>query len=204
MVEESKRGWWLLILRGICAVLFGILAFIWPGITLASLVLLFGAYALANGVLAIVMASKAPKGSPGKAATVVLGLLSIGAAVVTVLAPGITALSLVFVIAAWAIVTGALEVAAAVALRKFMDGTWVLVISGVLSDLRSPAPLDAGRGSDLAGLADRRVRARLRSALARLGHSFQERAGRYSGPGRDLGDSSGMYGWREGAPGGGR
>ncbi len=132
MVLESHRGWWLLILRGICAVLFGILAFIWPGITLASLVLLFGAYALANGALAIVMAVKAPKG-PGKGLTVILGLLSIGAAVITILFPGITALSLVFIIAAWAIVTGAFEVAAAVALRKLMSGTWVLVVSGVLS-----------------------------------------------------------------------
>jgi uncharacterized membrane protein HdeD (DUF308 family) len=133
MVTESNRGWWLLILRGICAVLFGILAFVWPGITLASLVLLFGAYALANGVLAMVMAFKAPKGSPGKGLTVILGLLSIGAAVITILFPGITALSLVFIIAAWAIVTGAFEVAAGVALRKLMSGTWVLVLSGVLS-----------------------------------------------------------------------
>jgi uncharacterized membrane protein HdeD (DUF308 family) len=133
MASEPNRGWWMLILRGICAVLFGILAFIWPGITLVSLVLLFGAYALANGVLAIVMAVKAPKGSPGKGLTVVLGLVSIGAAVITIFFPGITALSLVFIIGAWAIVSGAFEVAAAVALRKLMSGTWVLVVSGVLS-----------------------------------------------------------------------
>jgi uncharacterized membrane protein HdeD (DUF308 family) len=123
----------MLILRGICAVLFGILAFVWPGITLVSLVLLFGAYALANGVLAIVMAAKTPRGSPGKGLTVVLGLVSIGAAAITFLYPGITALSLVFIIAAWAIVSGAFEIAAGVALRKRMSGTWMLVISGVLS-----------------------------------------------------------------------
>lgn len=133
MASEPDRGWWMLILRGICAVLFGILAFIWPGITLVYLVLLFGAYALANGVLAIVMAAKTPKGSPGKGLTVVLGLVSIGAAVLTVLYPGITALSLVFIIGAWAIVSGSFEIAAAVALRKRMSGTWMLVISGVLS-----------------------------------------------------------------------
>lgn len=133
MAVESNGGWWLLILRGICAVLFGILAFIWPGITLASLVLLFGAYALANGVLAIAMAFKAPKAGPGKGSTVILGLLSIGAAVITIFYPGITTLSLVFIIAAWAMVTGAFEVAAGIALRKLMSGSWVLVISGVLS-----------------------------------------------------------------------
>jgi uncharacterized membrane protein HdeD (DUF308 family) len=133
MASEPGRGWWMLILRGICAVLFGILAFIWPGITLFSLVLLFGAYALTNGILAIVMAAKAPRGSSGKVLTVILGLISIGAAVVTVLYPGITALSLVFIIGGWAIVSGSFEIAAAVALRKRMSGTWMLVLSGVLS-----------------------------------------------------------------------
>lgn len=130
--EDSKQHVWL-ILRGICAVLFGLLAFLWPGITLLALVLLFGAYALANGVLAIVMASKARKRSKGRLATALLGVLSVAAAILTVFFPGITALSLVFVIAAWAIVTGAFEIAAAIQLRKLMKGKWVLVVSGVLS-----------------------------------------------------------------------
>ncbi|HTD53499.1 MAG TPA: HdeD family acid-resistance protein [Thermoanaerobaculia bacterium] len=135
MVDESSRNWWFLVLRGVCAILFGVLAFIWPGITLASLVLLFGAYALVNGAFAIAMAVRASKGSPARGAMVVLGLLSIGTAVLTVLFPGITALSLVILIAAWAIVTGVFEIVAGVQLRPLMRGTWVLVVSGALSIL---------------------------------------------------------------------
>ena len=133
MIDEINRNWWLLVLRGVFAILFGLLSFLWPGITLASLVLLFGAYALANGIFAIVMGIRAPSGSPGKAATVLLGLLSIAAAAVTVFYPGITALSLVLVIAAWAIVTGVLEIAAGIKLRHLLSGSWVLVLSGALS-----------------------------------------------------------------------
>lgn len=120
-------------MRGIFAILLGALAFVWPGITLAALVLLFGAWALANGILAIVMAAKAPRKSPGRALTAVLGALSVLALVLTAFLPGITAVSLVFVIASWAIVTGAFEIAAAVQLRREMRESWVLVISGVLS-----------------------------------------------------------------------
>src|SRR5437868_11742876 len=133
--EISNRTWWLLVLRGIFALLFGILAFVWPGITLASLVLLFGAYALVNGILALIMAIRAPKGSPGVAGTLILGLLSIVVGVLTAFYPGITALSLVILIGAWAIVTGALEIAAGTRLRRFMSGSWVLVLSGALSIL---------------------------------------------------------------------
>jgi len=135
MVEESNRHWWFLVFRGICAILFGILAFVWPGITLASLILLFGAYALVNGAFAIAMAIRAPAGSPGRGATVVLGVLSIGVAVLTMFFPGITALSLVIMIGAWAIVTGVFEIAAGTQLRRLMRGTWVLVVSGALSVL---------------------------------------------------------------------
>jgi hypothetical protein len=76
LIDESNRHWWLLVLRGVCAILFGLLSFLWPAMTLASLVLLFGAYSLINGIFAIAMAGRAPRGSPGKAATAVLGLLT--------------------------------------------------------------------------------------------------------------------------------
>jgi uncharacterized membrane protein HdeD (DUF308 family) len=133
--EISNRTWWLLVLRGVFALLFGILAFVWPGITLASLVLLFGAYAFVNGILALIMAIRAPKGSPGVAGTLILGFLSIAVGVLTAFYPGITALSLVILIGAWAIVTGVLEIAAGTKLRRFMSGSWVLVLSGALSIL---------------------------------------------------------------------
>jgi uncharacterized membrane protein HdeD (DUF308 family) len=133
MLEALKRGWWLIVLRGICAMLFGILAFVWPSITLAALVLLFGAYALVNGIFTLGLAIRAPKGTPAIGTLVLLGLLGIAAGIVTFFYPGITALSLVIVIGFWAIVTGAVEVAAAIKLRKELTSEWLLALSGALS-----------------------------------------------------------------------
>jgi uncharacterized membrane protein HdeD (DUF308 family) len=133
MVDDFNRSWWLFVLRGGCAVLFGVLAFLWPGITLASLVLLFGAYAFVNGVLALVVAIRAPKGSPGRGFTAALGVLGVATGILTAFFPGITALSLLAMIAAWAIVTGAFEIAAGIRLRLLMRGSWMLVVTGLLS-----------------------------------------------------------------------
>jgi uncharacterized membrane protein HdeD (DUF308 family) len=133
MLEALKRGWWLLVLRGVLAVAFGILAFVKPDITLAALVLVFGAYALTNGIFTLGVALRAPKGTPGKGALVFLGLLGAAAGVLTFFYPGITALSLLVVIAWWAILTGILEIAAAVKLRKELTNEWVLILSGALS-----------------------------------------------------------------------
>lgn len=133
MLETLKRGWWFLVLRGISAVLFGVLAFVWPGITLGALVILFGAYALANGIFTVGLAIRAPKGTPGTGTLVLLGLLGIAAGILTFLYPGVTALSLVWVIAFWAIFTGVFEIAAAIQLRKQLSNEWVLILSGILS-----------------------------------------------------------------------
>ena len=133
MLEALKRGWWLLVLRGIFAVLFGVLAFVWPGITLQALVLLFGAYALINGIFTLILAIRAPKGIPGVGTLVLLGLLGIAAGILAFVYPGITALSLLWVIAFWAIVTGTFEILAAIRLRKELTNEWVLILSGLLS-----------------------------------------------------------------------
>ena len=133
MLEAMKRGWWLLVLRGIFAVLFGVLAFVQPGITVQALVLLFGAYALVNGIFTLVLASRAPKGTSGIGTLVLLGLLGIAAGIVTFFYPGITALSLLWVIAFWAIVTGVFEIVAAIRLRKELSNEWLLILSGALS-----------------------------------------------------------------------
>jgi len=135
MLEALKGGWWLLVLRGVCAVLFGVLAFVWPGITAGALVLLFGAYALANGIFTLFMAGRAPKGTPGTGRLVLLGLLGVAAGLVTFFYPGITAVSLLSVIAAWAIITGIFEIAVAIKLREQMRNEWVLIVSGALSVL---------------------------------------------------------------------
>lgn len=135
MVETIGHGRGILVLRGVCAILFGLLAFLLPGITLASLVLLWGAYALVNGVLALVMAVRAPRGSDGRATTALMGVLGIAAGILTAIYPGITALTLLLWIAAWAVITGIFEVIAAVQLRRLIPRTGVLAASGVLSIL---------------------------------------------------------------------
>jgi uncharacterized membrane protein HdeD (DUF308 family) len=126
-------NWWMLALRGLVAIVFGVLAFVWPGITLLSLVFLFGAYALVNGVLSLIVAFKSAKGTGNKVTLIILGLLSIVAGLLTFFIPGITALGLVLLIAAWALVNGIFEIVAAIKLRKVITGEWLLILAGLLS-----------------------------------------------------------------------
>jgi len=135
MVIVLARNWWALVLRGLFAVLFGIIALVWPGITLGALVLLYGAYALADGVFAIasVMAGRT-WGRPWWS-LLVEGLVGIAVGIMTFAWPGITALVLLYLIAAWAFVTGIFEVVAAIRLREEIRGEWLLALSGILSVL---------------------------------------------------------------------
>ena len=125
--------WWTFVVRGIAAILFGLLTFLWPGITLTALVLLFGAYALIDGVLSIVAAVTKEPGRGRWWALILQGVLGIIAAAGTVVFPGLAALALLYVIAAWALVTGAFAVAAAISLRKYLEKEWLLALGGVLS-----------------------------------------------------------------------
>ncbi len=133
VVHTFKLNWWLLALRGLVAVLFGVLAFMWPGATLITLVWLFGAFALVNGILSLVLATKAPKGYPKVGSLIFGGLLGILAGLLAFVMPGITALGLLILIAAWAIVTGIMELVAAVKLRKIINNEWLLVLAGIAS-----------------------------------------------------------------------
>ena len=134
MVMTLAHNWWVLALRGLCAIIFGILAFVWPGVTLGVLVLLYGAYALVDGVLAIIAALSKRQGSGLPWWALLLeGLLGIAAGIVTFVWPGITALFLLFLIAGWAIVTGVFEIIAAIRLRKEIEGELWLALSGILS-----------------------------------------------------------------------
>jgi uncharacterized membrane protein HdeD (DUF308 family) len=132
-VASLARNWWVFLLRGIVAILFGVLTALMPAITLVLLVLLFGAYALVEGGFNVITAFRRRRGERLWWLLLLEGLVSIAAGVVAFILPGLTALTLVLVIGAWAIITGVLEVVAAVLLRKLISGEWWLALSGVLS-----------------------------------------------------------------------
>ena len=108
MLERMAQDWWMIALRGVAAIVFGVLALVWPGLTLLSLVFLFAAYALVDGVVSIVTGIR--RGGEGRSPDwwrVVRGIVGVAVAVTAVVMPGITALALLYLIAAWAIVGGA-------------------------------------------------------------------------------------------------
>jgi uncharacterized membrane protein HdeD (DUF308 family) len=127
------ENWWSLVIRGVIGVLVGILTFFWPAITLQALVLLFGAYALLDGVFSFIGAWYASRAHERWGVLLLEGIAGIVAAAVTVLFPAITALALVLIIAAWAIVTGVLEIVAAIKLRRHIQGEWLLALAGIAS-----------------------------------------------------------------------
>jgi uncharacterized membrane protein HdeD (DUF308 family) len=131
MFELLARNWWALILRGVMAILFGVLAFIWPGITLGALVLLFGAYALVDGIFAIVLALGGWKERDDRWLLLLEGLLGVAVGIMTALAPEVTSIGLLLFIAAWSLATGILRIAAAIRLRRHIEGEWWLALSGV-------------------------------------------------------------------------
>jgi uncharacterized membrane protein HdeD (DUF308 family) len=134
MAIQFARNWWLVALRGTLAVLFGLLALVWPGITLLILVLFFGAYALVDGIGAVVSALFS-RGERHWWALLLEGLIGIAAGVLTFVWPGLTGIMLLYLIVAWAFVTGILEIAGAIRLWGTIKGHWLLLISGILSVL---------------------------------------------------------------------
>ena len=133
--DSLSRGWWKLLLRGLAAILFAVLAFTNPGISLAALVIVFGAYAFVDGVLNVWMGISGRKEYDDWWVMLLIGLVGIGVGIITFMTPGITALALLFYIAIWAIVRGTLEIVAAVRLRKEIRNEWLLVLAGVASIL---------------------------------------------------------------------
>jgi uncharacterized membrane protein HdeD (DUF308 family) len=133
LIADLARNWWLMAIRGVAAILFAILAFIWPGLTVTVLVLFFGAYALVDGIFAILAAIAAARERLRWWPFVVEGVLGIVAGVVTFVWPGVTALVLLYLIAAWAVVTGVFEIVAAIQLRKVIQGELLMILAGLLS-----------------------------------------------------------------------
>ena len=113
--------------------MFGILAWAWPGVTLITLVLFWGAYALVDGVAALIGGWHARDSGKPMWQIVLIGVIGIAAGIFTFVQPGVTAVALLILIAAWAIVNGVFEIAAAIRLRKDIENEWLLILSGVLS-----------------------------------------------------------------------
>lgn len=127
--------WWALGLRGVIAILFGLAALLRPGLALEALILLFGAYALVDGVFSVVGVFGGTRSGTPRWVLLVEGVAGILAGLVAFLLPGLTALALLYLIAAWAVVTGVFEIATALRLRREIRGEWAMIAGGALSVL---------------------------------------------------------------------
>ena len=133
ILHSLAKGWWLVLLRGLAGIIFGVVAFAWPGLTLFTLVLLYGAYALVDGACALTAAFAGRDKMLPTWWLIVIGLAGIAAGIVTFLWPGITALVLVLFIGAWALAHGIFEIIGAIRLRKEIENEWWLILAGSLS-----------------------------------------------------------------------
>ncbi len=132
MITNLANNWWTFVLRGVLALLFGVIAFVWPGLTILSLTYVFGFYAILDGIFALV-AAWSNRSSDRWWVLILEGLLSLAAGVIAFVSPGSTALVLLAVIAAWAILTGILEIVAAVRLRQEIENEVWLGLGGLAS-----------------------------------------------------------------------
>jgi uncharacterized membrane protein HdeD (DUF308 family) len=134
ILHSLAKNWWLLLLRGLAAIIFGVLAFAWPGITVISLVIVYGAYALVDGLFSIYAAIRGGGTAP-RWWLAVVGVAGVLAGLISFAVPGVVALWLLFLIGAWAIVSGVFEIIGAIRLRKEIDNEWMLILHGVISVL---------------------------------------------------------------------
>jgi uncharacterized membrane protein HdeD (DUF308 family) len=132
-MTSLTRNWWLVVLRGVLAILFGLTAIFWPGLTFLVLILMFGIYAMADGVFAMLTGVVSSKYSPRWWVFLLEGVISFAAGLIAILRPGLAAFALIAVIAAWAILTGILEIAAAIRLRREITNEWMLAFAGFVS-----------------------------------------------------------------------
>ena len=133
LLETLKRHWWVPVIRGIAAIVFGIIAFVYPGLTIATLVLFFGAWILIDGIFRIVGAIGHRASDPDWGWQLVIGIIGIIVGLLTFHAPQITALALIIYIAAWALMIGASEIVLAIKMRREIKGEWFLILMGLAS-----------------------------------------------------------------------
>ncbi len=135
LLRTLRHAWWLVLLRGILAIVFGLMAWAWPKLTLFVLVAFWGAYALVDGAVALVAGLRMRAANGPLWSVIVVGLLGIGAGAAALLWPGMTALVMLMFIASWAIAIGAFQIITAVRLRREIENEWMMGVSGALSIL---------------------------------------------------------------------
>jgi uncharacterized membrane protein HdeD (DUF308 family) len=133
IAKAISDDWWLFTLEGILAIAFGVSAWVWPGLTIGTLVILFGAFSISAGVISLFAAFEARRLGESPWGYIFQSLLNVGTGVAVLAWPDISARALLYVIAAWAIVSGIYEVAAAIELRKLIDNEWFLAMGGLAS-----------------------------------------------------------------------
>lgn len=135
MLFDLSRNWWVLLIRGILAVIFGVIAILSPVSTLAVLVMIIGAYYLVDGIFSIITSLTAPEGYRGWVWMLISGIAGVVIGLVTFFMPGVTALVLLYFVIAWLIVTGVTQVVAGIRLRKEIKGEFFLIAGGIVSVL---------------------------------------------------------------------
>lgn len=135
MNDILLKSWWVLAMRGVIAIVFGLLALLWPSMTLFVFLILFAAYALASGIVSVVGALRHRKTDNDWWLLLLIGLVGIGTSAIAVLHPGLTVLVLLLLIGTNALVTGVLDISAAIRLRRVISNEWLMILSGAASVL---------------------------------------------------------------------
>jgi uncharacterized membrane protein HdeD (DUF308 family) len=133
LIRGAAQHWWLVVLRGVFAILFGVLAWFWPGLTILVLVMLWGIYALADGIISLITAFRWKDSGKPLWALILIGLAGIAAGIFTFISPGITGIVLLMFIAAWAVIVGIMQIVTAIRLRREIDNEWLLGLAGLAS-----------------------------------------------------------------------
>lgn len=149
LLRRMAENWWLFLLRGVLAILFGIAAIAWPGMTLLTLAIIFGVYAIIDGVMSLMAAVRGDGRMPRWWLTVV-GIAGVLAGLIAIFWPDITVLLLITFMGAWFVIRGIFEIIGAFALRREIDNEWTLVLGGVVSVLFGLIILIAPGGGALA------------------------------------------------------
>jgi len=133
MLKILQKNWWVFGLRGLLSIIFGVLALVWPEITLLTLVTLFGVFVLVDGVLDLLAGFASAESNRRWWVLILEGLVEIGVALMTFFWTDITAIVLLYFIAAWAVLSGLMEIIAAVQLRRMIENEWAMILGGILS-----------------------------------------------------------------------